>query len=123
MPRKDGYQTVKEVRRWEKVNRYKKMPIIALSANVMEDVMPQCIASGFDSYVTKPVDFVDLSKGLAKLLIPKGESPAPTPEAVPAKTDAKVETKTTAEEKAKEKKEMRPAMRVPKVPSKPPPGK
>ena len=72
MPRKDGYQSVKEIRRWEKANKHKRMPIIALSANVMEDVMDKCTAAGFDSYVTKPVDFVDLSNAMKDLLDPKG---------------------------------------------------
>ena len=49
------------------------MPIIALSANVMEDVMDKCTAAGFDSYVTKPVDFVDLSNEMKDLLDPEGE--------------------------------------------------
>ena len=48
------------------------MPIIALSANVMEDVMDKCTAAGFDSYVTKPVDFVDLSNAMKDLLDPEG---------------------------------------------------
>lgn len=72
MPRKDGYQSVKEIRRWEKANKHKRMPIIALSANVMEDVMDKCTAAGFDSYVTKPVDFVDLSNAMKDLLDPEG---------------------------------------------------
>lgn len=72
MPRKDGYQSVKEIRRWEKANKHKRMPIIALSANVMEDVMEKCTAAGFDSYVTKPVDFVDLSNAMKDLLDPEG---------------------------------------------------
>ena len=72
MPRKDGYQSVKEIRRWEKANKHKRMPIIALSANVMEDVMDKCTAAGFDSYVTKPVDFVDLSNAMKDLLDQEG---------------------------------------------------
>lgn len=73
MPRKDGYQSVKDIRRWEKANKHKRMPIVALSANVMEDVMDKCVTAGFDSYVTKPVDFVDLSNAMTDLLDPKGQ--------------------------------------------------
>lgn len=47
------------------------MPIIALSANVMEDVMDKCVTAGFDSYVTKPVDFKDLSNAMTDLLDPQ----------------------------------------------------
>ncbi|KAI0401379.1 hsp90-like protein [Xylaria palmicola] len=66
MPRKDGYQTCREIRQWEQANHYGPTPIIALSANVMSDVQEKCIAAGFNDFVTKPVDFVDLSKAMSK---------------------------------------------------------
>ncbi|KAG5933424.1 hypothetical protein E4U53_000993 [Claviceps sorghi] len=66
MPRKDGYQACREIREWEKANGLSAMPIIALSANVMSDVHEKCVAAGFSDYVTKPVDFIDLSRAMAK---------------------------------------------------------
>lgn len=66
MPRKDGYQACREIRQWEQAARFPKMPIIALSANVMSDVQDKCIAVGFSDYVTKPVDFIDLSRAMSK---------------------------------------------------------
>jgi CheY-like chemotaxis protein len=66
MPRKDGYQACREIRQWEGTNGYNAMPIIALSANVMSDVQEKCVAAGFNDYVTKPVDFIDLSNALSK---------------------------------------------------------
>jgi CheY-like chemotaxis protein len=72
MPRKDGYQTCREIRAWEKNNNYPRMPIIALSANVMADVLEKCVQAGFNSYVTKPVDFKNLSEQMSKLLDPEG---------------------------------------------------
>ncbi|TGJ82848.1 hypothetical protein E0Z10_g5918 [Xylaria hypoxylon] len=66
MPRKDGYQTCQEIRQWEQENNYSPTPIIALSANVMPDVQEKCIAAGFNDFVTKPVDFVDLSTAMSK---------------------------------------------------------
>lgn len=66
MPRKDGYQACREIREWENENRHKNMPIIALSANVMSDVQDKCIEAGFSDYVTKPVDFINLSTALSK---------------------------------------------------------
>lgn len=68
MPRKDGYQACRDIRQWEKDNSHPKMPIVALSANVMSDVQEKCVAAGFDDYVTKPVDFVDLSKVMSKYI-------------------------------------------------------
>ncbi|KAF5020084.1 hypothetical protein F66182_7890 [Fusarium sp. NRRL 66182] len=66
MPRKDGYQACREIRQWESASRYPQMPIIALSANVMSDVQDKCVAAGFSDYVTKPVDFIDLSRAMSK---------------------------------------------------------
>lgn len=66
MPRKDGYQACREIRHWESAGQHAKMPIIALSANVMSDVQDKCLAAGFSDYVTKPVDFIDLSRAMAK---------------------------------------------------------
>ncbi|KFA49587.1 hypothetical protein S40293_06641 [Stachybotrys chartarum IBT 40293] len=66
MPRKDGYQACREIRQWERTSRYPQKPIIALSANVMSDVQDKCVAAGFSDYVTKPVDFIDLSRAMAK---------------------------------------------------------
>ncbi|KAH0558497.1 hypothetical protein GP486_004847 [Trichoglossum hirsutum] len=70
MPRKDGYQTCREIRQWERKNNFPTLPIIALSANVMSDVVDRCVQAGFNSYVTKPVDFKELSKAMTDLLDP-----------------------------------------------------
>ena len=70
MPRKDGYQTCREIRQWEKKNRYPSKPIIALSANVMADVLEKCVQAGFSNYVTKPVDFKTLSEVMGNFLDP-----------------------------------------------------
>jgi len=66
MPRKDGYQACREIRLWEKSGNFSSIPIIALSANVMSDVQDKCVAAGFSDYVTKPVDFIDLSRAMSK---------------------------------------------------------
>jgi len=66
MPRKDGYQACREVRAWEAKCGRGSLPIIALSANVMSDVQEKCVEAGFNDYVTKPVDFIDLSRALSK---------------------------------------------------------
>lgn len=68
MPRKDGYQTCRDIREWEATHKYSKMPMIALSANVMSDVLEKCNEAGFNSYVTKPVDFKSLSSTMGELL-------------------------------------------------------
>ena len=74
MPNKDGYQTAKDIRRWEKENKYSHIPIIALSANVLPDVHEKCVNSGFNSYLTKPVDFKELSTALMTFMDPSDPS-------------------------------------------------
>lgn len=78
MPRKDGYQTCREIREWEQKKKLPRMPIIALSANVMADVLEKCVQAGFNSYVTKPVDFKALSTAMGNLLDPPEGQAAPT---------------------------------------------
>ncbi|KAK3114759.1 hypothetical protein LTR53_006576 [Teratosphaeriaceae sp. CCFEE 6253] len=70
MPNKDGYQTCKEIRRWERKNKAAALPIIALSANVLGDVYQKCVEAGFNSYITKPVDFKELSQVLMMFMDP-----------------------------------------------------
>jgi CheY-like chemotaxis protein len=68
MPVKDGYDTCKEIRIWERENNQPHIPIIALSANVLGDVYSKCVDAGFSSYVTKPVDFQEMGNVLDKFL-------------------------------------------------------
>ncbi|WPH00498.1 Hypothetical protein R9X50_00332700 [Acrodontium crateriforme] len=70
MPNKDGYQTCKEIRKWEHSNHHANQPIIALSANVLGDVYQKCVEAGFNSYMTKPVDFKELSTVLMSFMDP-----------------------------------------------------
>ncbi|KAE8869177.1 hypothetical protein PTNB73_04230 [Pyrenophora teres f. teres] len=77
MPNKDGYQACKEIRRWEKKHGYRRHPIIALSANVLGDVYAKCVEAGFNSYVTKPVEFKELSLAMTKFLDPDDPSKQP----------------------------------------------
>lgn len=72
MPNKDGYQACREIRAWEKKKSYKNIPIIALSANVMTDVVDRCNEAGFSNYITKPVDFKALSTIMCNYLDPEG---------------------------------------------------
>ena len=77
MPNKDGYQACKEIRRWEKKHGHRRHPIIALSANVLGDVYAKCVEAGFNSYVTKPVAFKELSLVMTKFLDPPDKTKSP----------------------------------------------
>lgn len=70
MPNKDGYQTCREIRQWEQEQGLFKMPIVALSANVVGDVLDRCNEAGFNTYLSKPVEFKALSATLTELMVP-----------------------------------------------------
>ena len=44
------------------------VPIIAMTANAMQDDAEQCLAAGMDAYISKPIRLGDLYKVIDKLL-------------------------------------------------------
>ena len=70
MPIKDGYQTCKDIREWERTNKHPHVPVVALSADVLTDVWSKCAEAGFNYYLTKPVDFKELGDTLVQFLDP-----------------------------------------------------
>ncbi|MFT7687868.1 MAG: PAS domain S-box-containing protein [Candidatus Azotimanducaceae bacterium] len=57
MPVMDGIQAVKEIRSQPLM---KHLPVIALSAGVLQHEVDEALQSGFDHYISKPVDFNSL---------------------------------------------------------------
>ncbi|MBY5944024.1 response regulator [Photobacterium rosenbergii] len=55
MPVKDGFEATKEIREFEKQQQLAKIPIIALTASVVDDDIQACFDAGMDAYVPKPV--------------------------------------------------------------------
>lgn len=68
MPIKNGYETCREIREWEKKNRYPQIPIMALSANAMTDQIEDAARAGFDDYVTKPIKHNELGRMIMGML-------------------------------------------------------
>jgi CheY-like chemotaxis protein len=56
MPRKDGYETTRDIRAQEQTNGKKPVAIIAVTANAMAGDRETCLKAGMDDYVSKPVD-------------------------------------------------------------------
>ncbi|MGH8492077.1 MAG: response regulator [Moraxellaceae bacterium] len=57
MPEMDGYEAMQRIRAQE---RFKKLPILALTAKAMRDDRAKCIEAGANDYITKPVDIEKL---------------------------------------------------------------
>ncbi|MBI3575878.1 MAG: response regulator [Gammaproteobacteria bacterium] len=92
MPRLDGYEATRVIRRQEQAGQKKRIPIVALTANVMAEDRERCLKSGMDDYLPKPLSREELERVLARWLGPShaSETPAsvenPPPTAPPSKT-------------------------------------
>ncbi len=57
MPEMDGYETIRAIRQQQK---YKTLPIIAVTAKTMPNDRNKCIEAGASDYISKPVDMDQL---------------------------------------------------------------
>jgi PAS domain S-box-containing protein len=71
MPVMDGYEATTEIRKEEK---YKDLPIIALTANAMQSDKDRAIKVGMNDQVSKPIRPQKMFNTLAKWIAPKHES-------------------------------------------------
>lgn len=74
MPRMDGYEATKQIRRLETAQSSKraKVGIIAVTANALEGERTRCLEAGMDDYIAKPFG----PQSLAEILL-KNTNPAP----------------------------------------------
>ena len=70
MPGLDGCEAARSIRRVEREVGAPATPIIALTANAMDDDRRACIAAGIDEFLTKPVDLQRLAETIENLINP-----------------------------------------------------
>ncbi|NWA02182.1 response regulator [Pseudomonas gingeri] len=69
MPEMDGYEATVEIR---KDPRWRKLPIIAITAKAMKDDQERCLQAGSNDYLAKPID-LDRLFSLIRVWLPKME--------------------------------------------------
>ncbi|KOR28450.1 hypothetical protein TI04_10960, partial [Achromatium sp. WMS2] len=68
MPNMDGRQATRKIREREQQFGLTRMPVLAITANVMGDDRAKCIQAGMDDYIAKPVKPTDLNNLLQQWL-------------------------------------------------------
>jgi len=64
MPVLDGYEATRRVRAWEIDNGRRHVPIIALSAHILNEIKERCRQAGMNGHMAKPVDLNELRETL-----------------------------------------------------------
>ena len=66
MPDMDGYTLTAKIKA---INKYSKIPIIAVTANVMRGDREKSLGAGCDGYIQKPIDIDTLSQQIERFII------------------------------------------------------
>jgi CheY-like chemotaxis protein len=75
MPEMDGFEATVEIRRRENELGRTAMPIVALTASVLQEDRDRCVSSGMDDIIGKPVQPAELAQALRRFA-PKGAAGA-----------------------------------------------
>jgi len=71
MPVMDGYQATREIRAWEKSQGKKSLPILAVTAHALKEMVQDSLDAGMDGHISKPIDKQILHDALLKHLVTK----------------------------------------------------
>jgi two-component system sensor histidine kinase/response regulator len=82
MPVMDGFTATRRIREWEMQRGTKRLPIIALTANVMTEDRENCIAAGMDAHLGKPIEPAQVIETLSRFLKAQALIPAVDREAL-----------------------------------------
>jgi len=71
MPVLDGMEATRQLRQWEREQGRAPIPVIALTANAMEEERERCFTAGMDDHLAKPFRRQQLSRVLTPYLTPE----------------------------------------------------
>lgn len=66
MPQMDGIEAMRRIR--SEKPTYKDVPIVALTANTVNDAKKMFLSEGFDGFISKPIDMKELENSLLEML-------------------------------------------------------
>jgi len=64
MPVMDGFEATRRIRALEQQKNLPPVPIVALTAHVLDHIKQECFAAGMDGHLSKPFDVAQLDKVL-----------------------------------------------------------
>jgi signal transduction histidine kinase/CheY-like chemotaxis protein len=67
MPETDGYELIRQIREWEKLENRQRIPAVALTAYARVEDRLRALAAGFQMHVPKPVEPAELAAVIASL--------------------------------------------------------
>jgi CheY-like chemotaxis protein/HPt (histidine-containing phosphotransfer) domain-containing protein len=75
MPVMDGYEAVREIRKYEMQGNGGHTAIIAMTGYSGEEVQQECLESGFDGYIAKPIIWKVMFNEIARVLSERAAPP------------------------------------------------
>jgi CheY-like chemotaxis protein len=70
MPEMDGFEATRQIRRLERQNNLPAVPIIALTAHILDEHRQHGVDSGMNDFLGKPLDSAKLYSTLETYLLP-----------------------------------------------------
>ncbi len=89
MPKMDGYEATKVIRKNQSLEASCRIPIVAMTANALKGNREKCLDSGMDDYLSKPIDAYELEEKIRYWLF--AERPKNHPHNRSKKVDARIE--------------------------------
>ena len=84
MPEMDGFEATRNIRQIQKQSNLKRIPIIALTANAMQQDRDECLNAGMDDHLSKPYTRLQMRAMLDRWLPVPADATPPESAAVKA---------------------------------------
>ena len=78
MPEMDGYEAARAIRHREHTRGARRVPIVAVTAQVQDNEAMRCHEAGMDACISKPVDRAQLARVLSRWLVGAAQVPSST---------------------------------------------